>query len=437
MRDEPNTATPPPSLLRRKTEFRDSATDAKFEDREKQGGDRDSSLDISSPFGSLKRSVTNPVGAGIGGSTSPWGPPSQGSAFSAMGGFGNFALGPLGSQASQASQPAQGLAEKKSSLGSMRGESRFKNLLSKSSSEDIAASVKEKPALTNLDRLPETDDGRLPGVAANDFKNRPTRSETNPFAEELRSGSAALGGHDISPPATGIDQFGLSAFGMPSGSSSFRDLMPSQSATRTPSRTHGNEPMSPTNTNPYQSPHGDRVNNEGVEVDGTDLHHAHLPNISDLRDDSAPAPFSSVQRGPSADIAPADRSQTSSVGASRGFPSLGGLGGLPSLGSNTGWPAGSASGTPTRERSGFTGGFADPIFGSIGDLQSPVSASLGGGGIFGSHTSLSNLGTTTRPSKLGSLFPTAMQEQMRNEQPRSDDGSMRPQGKIAPSFIIS
>ncbi|KAK2848551.1 hypothetical protein FQN49_005611 [Arthroderma sp. PD_2] len=415
-RDEPNVATPPPAIMRRKTDIKESAADTKWEEKEKSFADRDPSFDISSPFGSLKRSATNPVSAGAVGSSSPWSS-NQGSAFGSMGvgAFGNFAM---------ANAAPQSATEKKASYGSLRGESRFKNLLSKGSSEDISGSSKDKSSAIGLDRLPETEDDQPREAAEEAFRNRPSRSETNPFVDERRSGSAALGGQEIGSGVGGIDQFGLSSFGMPGGSSGLRDLVASS---QPPNHTH-HEPMSPTHTNPYQSPRGDRnndVNAGDADNEGSDIQqHARLPNISDLRDDSGPGSFGSMSRsGAISDIPAADRSQTSSVGANRGFPGLGGLGGLGSLGNSSGWPTGSATGTPTRERPAF--GFGDPIFGPMSDLQSPGASGLGGGGIFGSQTNLSNMGP--RPSKLGSLFPPAMQDQMRNEQSHSNDESGKPQ----------
>ncbi|KAF3482826.1 GYF domain-containing protein [Arthroderma uncinatum] len=418
-RDESNVATPPPSILRRKTDIKESAVDSKWEEKEKSFAERDPSFDISSPFGSLKRSATNPVSAGALGSNSPWSS-NQGSAFGSMGvgAFGNFAMGSVAPQSA---------TEKKPGFGSLRGESRFKNLLSKGSSEDMSGSNKDKSSAIGLDRLAETEDDMPRETTEEAFRNRPSRSETNPFVDERRSGSAALGGQEIGTSGIGgIDQFGLSSFGMPGGTSALRDLVASS---QPPNHTH-HEPMSPTHTNPYQSPRGDRNNDVGLgdpDNEGSDIQqHARLPNISDLRDDSGHGSFSAMSRsGIISDIPAADRSQTSSVGANRGFPSLGGLGGLGSLGNSGGWPTSSATGTPTRERPAF--GFGDPIFGPMSDLQSPGASGLGGAGIFGSQTSLSNMGATSRPSKLGSLFPPAMQDQMRNEQSHSNEEPGKPQ----------
>ncbi|KAK2791040.1 hypothetical protein FQN53_007229 [Emmonsiellopsis sp. PD_33] len=422
-RDDTNTSTPPPSLLRRKTDFRDS--ESKLDEKDKENTGRDGSgLDLSSPFGSLKRSATNPVVPTVGGSASPWPSSSHGSAFSPMGAFGAFSLGPTGSQG--------GIADKKPGFGSLRGESRFKGLLSKDSSEDIGSSVKEKPSLTTLDRLPESENSSPQRGWGDSIKTRAVRSETNPFGDEPRSGSAALGGQDLdSPAASGIDQFGLS-FGITPNGPSFRDLVASQQTqpNQTPNHVHGQEPMSPTNTNPYQSPQGERVDADDIDTDGSDIQHTHLPGLSEIPEDPGMGAFGSIRRGGSAvDPSAGDRSQTSSVGGNRGFPSLTGLGGLGSLSSAGGWPTSATAGTPTRERAPFSSGFGDPIFGSMADIQSPSISALGGGGFFGSHAGVPGAG---RASKMGSLFPAAMQDQMRGEQTRPDstgiDGSMRPQG---------
>ncbi|WEW57254.1 kinesin-like protein [Emydomyces testavorans] len=425
-RDEPNTSTPPPALLRRKTDFRDSMSSSKLEEKEHEDASRDTSLDITSPFGTLKRSATNPLGVNT---SSPWPSGSHGSAFSPMGSFGNFSLGPIASPS----------AEKKTSFGSLRGESRFKNLLSKNSSEDMGISFKEKPSI--LDRLPETENDNSPQTQADMQKNRPARSDTNPF-DELQSGRVTLGGQDLNPPSTGIDQFGLSPFGLPPGGSALRDPMPGaqQPASHTPSHLHGHEPMSPTHTNPYQSPHGERSDADEVATNGSDIQHTHLPSLSELQEDSGPAAFGSFPRGvTTGEITSGDRSQTSSVGANRNFSGLGGLGVLPPLGTSSGWPTSAASGTPTRERSAFMGAFGDPIFGPMTDLQSPSLSSLGSGGFFGSHSNLSST-ANPRPSKLGSLFPPAMQGQMR-EQSRSDfsgnETVTRPQGEFFIHPLIS
>ncbi|KAJ9301918.1 hypothetical protein DTO271G3_784 [Paecilomyces variotii] len=415
-RDEPNTSTPPPALLRRKTDFRDSVSNSKLEEKEKENSARDGATDLASPFGSLKRSTTNPLSAGL--PTSPWpSSASQNASFSPMGAFGAFSLGSAGGQ------------ERRPGLGGLRGESRFKGLLSKDSSEDIGASVKENTSLSGLERLPENEsDERSQSAWGEAPKTRATRSDTNPFgSDEPRSGSAALGGsREVSTPSQGIDQLGFGAFGMTSSVPGFRELMQSHANSPSQASSHlpGQEPTSPTNTNPYQSPHGDKSTDaEDVDTDGSDVQNTHLPGLSSLRDDAGP--FASIRRAGSGmgDVSVGDRSQTSSAGPTRSFSGLGGLGGLSGLGGAGGWPPSAGVGTPTRERSAFTG-FGDPIFGSMADLQSPSLSTLGGGGFFGSHGALGTSGSIGRASKLGSLFPPAMQEQMQGDLSRQDSAGL-------------
>lgn len=415
-REEPNTSTPPPSLLRRKTDFRDATTGTKLEDKDKDPSGREG--DISSPFGSLKRSSTNPLGAGMSGSNSPWGSASQSASFSPMGTFGAFSLG---------SNTAQTPTEKKG-FGSLRGESRFKGLLSKDSSEDIPASAREKASFSNLDRLAEKENER-PSQSpwGENVKTRSGRSETNPFAEEARSGSAALGGSQDVGALPQDPDIGFSAFGMTSSIPGFRELMQSHENSRnpTPSLLHGHEPTSPTNTNPYQSPHGDKGEDD-IDTDESDIQTSQHPGLGGLRDPSGP--FGPMRRvGSGLDMPSVDRSQTSSAAGNRNFPGLGGLGGLSGLGGASGWPSSAAVGTPTREKSAFAGGFGDPIFGSMGDLQSPSLSTLGGSGFFSPTAGITGTGSIGRSSKLGSLFPS-MQEQQ-GEQPSGLDELGRQTGK--------
>ncbi|KAL4978522.1 hypothetical protein BDW66DRAFT_129760 [Aspergillus desertorum] len=423
-RDEPNTSTPPPSLLRRKTDFRDSTTVSKWEEKEKEAQGRDTA-ETSSPFGSLKRSSTNPMG--LPGSTSPWPSASQSANFSPMGAFGAFNLG----TSSAAQTPT---TEKRPGFGSLRGESRLKGLFSKDSLEDIP-SVKEKSSLSNLERLGESEaEKRAQSPWGEQLKTRAGRSETNPFSDEPRSGSAALGGsQDVSTPSQAADQLGFSAFGMTSSIPGFRDLMQSHENSRNPTpHLHGREPTSPTNTNPYQSPHGDRGDVDDVDTDGSDIQNTNHPGLSGLRDSAA---FGSIRRvGSGLDLPSVDRSQTSSVAGNRSFSNLGSLSGLPSLG-GAGWPSSGAVGTPTKERSAFATGFGDPIFGSMADLQSPSLTTLGAGGLFSPHAGISSTGSIGRSSKLGSLFPQAMQDQIQSDQPRHDLGHLD-ETQAGESFLL-
>jgi PERQ amino acid-rich with GYF domain-containing protein len=172
-RDEPSTSTPPPSLLRRKTDFRENTSTSKWDQKDKEAPARDGgSGEVASPFGSLKRSATNPTAAATGAPSSPWGAASQSANFSPMGAFGAFSLGTSASQTPT--------TEKKPGFGSVRGESRLKGLFSKDSSEDISASIREKPSLSNLERLAE-DQGekRSQSPWGKTVKTRTGRSETH------------------------------------------------------------------------------------------------------------------------------------------------------------------------------------------------------------------------------------------------------------------
>lgn len=423
-RDEPNTSTPPPSLLRRKTDFRDTSSGVKLEEKDREG-------EASSPYGSLKRSSTNPLASGVSGSSSPWGSASQSASFSPMGTFGAFSLG------SNTGQTAT--TEKKPGFGSLRGESRFKNLLSKDSSEDLPASAKERSSLGNLERLSEQEsERRSQSPWAENVKTRTGRSETNPFAEEPRSGSAALGGsQDIGGPSHDPDQLGFSAFGMTSSIPGVRELMQSHENSRnpTPNLLQSHEPTSPTNTNPYQSPHGEKVDDD-VDTDGSDIQPSQHPGLGGLRDSSGP--LGSMRRvGSGLDMPSIDRSQASSAGGNRNLSGLGGLSGLSGLGGPSGWPSSAAVGTPTREKSAFTSGFGDPIFGSMADLQSPSLATLGGGGFFGSNTGITGSGSIGRSSKLGSLFPSSMQDQPPGDQTRQDFGGLEEMSRQAGKSLIN
>lgn len=90
------------------------------------------------------------------------------------------------------------------------------------------------------------------------------------------------------------------------------------------------------------------------------------------------------------------------------------MGGMPGLGNVSGWPSSGTIGTPTRERAAFSG-FGETAFSTSADMQSPTVSTLGGGGFFGSHGGLSGTGSIGRGSKMGSLFPPAMQDQTQGD----------------------
>jgi PERQ amino acid-rich with GYF domain-containing protein len=338
-------------------------------------------------------------------STGPASPWSAAPSSATMGNFGSFAM------VTPVNPPTPN--EKRPGFG--RGESRLAHLMPKESSEDVPSKPSERS-----------------------WRSRP-RTDTDPFGDEAPTGSAALGGgQDISPPsnqqrrAQGLDtpvRGASSDVGM-SDMPGFRDSLQRGQSYQTPQGNHGeHDELSPAETNPFRSPPEDRTDQDDESYDGESLQQGRLQNLGGIPEHSANA-FGSLPRGFSnAAFDGSDRSQTSSVGASKGFPTLGGLPSFSNLGGVGGWPtSGNPLGTPDREnRPGYPAAFGSSIFGSTGDLQSP-----GFGGINnmfgpGSSGNISGSGTIGRGSKLGSLFPAAMQAQMQTNEPdaTADSGEAR------------
>lgn len=441
-REESSISSPPLSLFRRKTELKETFGLSSEDSNKDNGGP---SMPAASPFGSLRRTSTQPVSAGINGPSSPWSgaPPSAG--FSPMGAFGNFAVGGGSAQTPIAD-------EKKPGFGSVRGQSRFKGLMSAGGSEDKGLKVKEKASMNNLERLAESTNEPTQAQWANDRTALPRNSNAGLYGDEedFGTGSAALGGDDASPPLsqssryrnpdrqTSYDEIGFSSVGVSSDMPPFRELMQRRdyAQQQTPHGRHqgignSNEPMSPTNTNPYQSPEGEKAIPEDVDTDESDLHSSHYPGA---------APFGHGSRGlqNQLDGQIGDRSQTSSTGASRGFPSLGGLGDLGSLGGSGAWSAApGAIGTPSRAQPGFGAAFGDAASGTLADLTSRSQSGLSGSTLFGTGST----GTINRNSRLSSLLPNAMQDQMRGDPSRHEQGFgdggdsfLKDSGHNAPGF---
>jgi len=343
-RSDPVTNTPPPALLRRRTDYQD---DPQEKDETQPARMHDS------PFASLRRSGTGgPPSAGLNPpSASPW-PSGPSSTFGSMGAFGSMVAD------GGAAEPGPG---QRPGFGSARSTSRFKDILGKAN-EDMSPSVKEKASFTGLEQLPEEDD---PSAKIREtLKTRPNRSETNPYDDLMpRSGSAALSAHDDS----GVEQMGFSAV-----------------SNQTPHHRFNQDPTSPTNTNPYQSPYGGR-----------------------MPDDEGPDPQPGMQSFGRRDVfSGADHRAQNSFGSLRGASSgMAGLGGLP------GWdnPSFSAA-TPGRDRPPVSAAFGDSVFSPLGGLQSP--SAFSGSTFFGAGSSF---GRGTSQTRLGLPFPPAMQEQMRSE----------------------
>ena len=115
--------------------MRDESSQSAIDDSDKGFGH--------APVGSLRRISTGPLSAGLGGGpASPWANQPQTAGPTAMGSFGNLGLGGGSGQ------------EKRLPMGG-RGESRFRGLMGKQSSEDISRGIREKTSIPNLGRLDE------------------------------------------------------------------------------------------------------------------------------------------------------------------------------------------------------------------------------------------------------------------------------------------
>lgn len=340
--------TPTPSIIRRRTDLQD--------EHQEKDDTRAAALENTSPFGSLRRTGTAgpPIATLNSSSASPWSAGPQ-SAFSSISAFAN-----MDSEASSShDMPAQ-----RPPFGNTRSTSRFKDIMGKVN-EDASPSVKEKSSFSDrLAKLPEEDDGIQARIQEH-IRNRPNRSETNPYDEDNvpgRTSSAALGAPD--DPAI-MQQMGFNPY-----------------TAQTPHNRFNVDPTSPTNTNPYQSPHGGRMP-EDEAMEG-------LPTgqLYGRRD---------VFAGP-------EHRGQNSFGSLRG--TSGSASGLGTLG---GWTnPGFGSGTPGRERPNVSSAFGNSLFSPMGELQSP--GAFGTNNFFGS-----GFGAPARDSRLGLPFPPAMQEQMRSD----------------------
>ncbi|KAL8810565.1 MAG: hypothetical protein Q9200_002487, partial [Gallowayella weberi] len=415
-------ATPPPSLLRRRTDFKDNPFGLASEDK-----GEGNLMEGAGPFGGLKRTTTGPIGSTVNGPSSPWSAAPQSSGFAPMGAFGNFSLG---GSTGQLPTPS----EKKPAYGSVRGESRFKGLMSPESSEDMSAKVKEKASVNSLERLAESSNETA--VRGNDLPHSTQVTGPLPHEEEsYQAGSAALGGDDASPPRQASLRFGeskqsvaredtgFSGFGAPSDMASFREMMQRRDMSHSHSQySQGqqlNEPMSPTSTNPYQSPEAERAVPDDLENEVSDYRGSNIPAAAGFG-------HSSRVHASQFDGTASDRSRTSSAGASRGFPNLGTLGGLAGLGGLNTWSAApGAVGTPSRVMPGASAAVPDTGYGGLDDLSSPTHGQAASSSFFGVP---GNVGAIGRGNKLGSLFPSVMQEQIRGDQSFNDAGDAASKG---------
>ncbi|KAK5175418.1 kinesin-like protein [Saxophila tyrrhenica] len=400
-RNDQRAPSPPPSLQRRRTDTKDGGR-----------GDAEDKT-ASTPFGSIRRNPTGPLSAGLGGPSSPWSNAPQSAGLSPMGSFGNFGLG----------QAAQ--TEKRSGVGSGRAESRFKNLLSKDNGEETGMrSLERKSSLTGASWRPQQSHGL--GGAPLEEADEDTPSGSAALAEdaEISESHQRQGGFGTPGRAEPSDR-GFGAFGMTSDGQGFGQGFMQQ----TPGQHRqmgGNEPMSPTDTNPYQSPEQQRgLNSLMQEMEGENSrqlpglggypgeqsqHFGGLGGLGALPNLGRPGGVGAMN----------DRSQNSSVNANRGF---GGLGGLGQLGGGSGaaaWPSSHGGlGTPTRSTAGLSSAFGGGIFAtSTGDVHSPGLAGLGGGSMMSPHPNAGG-------SRMASMFPQSMQDQMRQGEHERDLGAER------------
>lgn len=331
--------------------------------RESEPDDPDADQSFRDASGKLPPSGLTRVNTSDGGvSMSAIWPPS-GQTTPGTGSFGNFSL------------PSSSTVGDKRVGGSGTGGSRLAHLMPKESHDSSAARYGDNHGSSGHQS----------------WRPRP-RTDTDPFGDEELAGSAVLGGSQDTG-VVGNPQAGrVGILGTPVKGSASDFGMTGLSLGSQPG---DNGPVSPSETNPYRSPPNDRHEHDEGDPSGTERFNATSLN----KQQSA---IGSVTRGFStAAFEGSDRSQTSSVGP-KGY----------SLGALSGWPAtaGPAAGTPDRERPNFGNIFGSSLFNPVGDLQSPGLSNLSN--VFGP----SSTGNMSRGSKLGSLFPPAMQAQMQSHE---------------------
>ncbi|GJN79235.1 hypothetical protein PLIIFM63780_002748 [Purpureocillium lilacinum] len=336
-------------LPRKPTELKESEPD----DGESEHGAREGQGKL--PFGTLMRSNTS----GSVGVSAIW--PTSSQAAPSGGAFGNFAL------------PTSAVGEKRA--GGAAGGSRLAHLIPKDN-QDTAAPKSGEAASSQQS-----------------WRSRP-RTDTDPFGDDELSGSAVLGGAQDTASSSHASAGRVGILGTPVKGSTGDFGMSGLNLGAGQSGDDG--PVSPSETNPYRSPPAERHGHDDNDQSGSgrglgqDTNEAH-------------GNFGSIGRGfGAAAFDGGDRSQTSSAGP-KNYP----------LGSLSGWPApvGPSSGTPDRERPNFSNAFGSSLFSPMGELQSPGLSNFGS--VFGPPGAGGiGAGSIGRGSKMGSLFPPAMQAQM-------------------------
>ncbi|GAP86954.2 putative gyf domain-containing protein [Rosellinia necatrix] len=321
------------------------AKDPMFEEPEEDLGLRDTATKPTSIAGVARANTAS--GVTTFGGPSMWQTPSSGG-LPGLGSFGNFAL------------PGSAIGEKRS--GNPRGESRMTHIIPRDNLDSPGNKLGDGSAIPDSNRS---------------WRLRP-RTDTDPFGDEALSGSAVLGGaQDTSPPPMSHPQLHTQLYDTPVKGSAGEFGMAGLNLGG-----HGGHdptPLSPSETNPYRSPPGERGEHDG----GSDRPHGFGGGGEPASSYGGGMPRSFAHNA----FEGSDRSQTSSVGA-KAHPGLGGM---------SGWPL---ANTPDRERAPFSG-FGSAFFGQMGDMQSP---GLGGlGGVFAPATTggLGGTGSYGRASAIG------------------------------------
>lgn len=314
--------------------------------------------------GGLARTST--TGGGV--SMSAIWPPS-GQTTPSAGGFGNFSL-----------PSSSAVGDKRVGGGVASGGSRLAHLIPKESHDSSTARSGDNQSSSSQ----------------HSWRPRP-RTDTDPFGEGELSGSAVLGGSQDTSVAGNSHLGRVGVLGTPIKGSAGEFGM---SGLSLGGQAGDVGPVSPSETNPYRSPPNDRRDHDEGDPSGPERFSATTQNEQH-------STMGSVARGfGTTTFEGSDRSQTSSVGP-KGY----------SLGSLSGWPAtaGPSVGTPDRERPNFGNVFGSSLFSPGGDLQSPGLSNLSN--VFGpAGTGGLATGNISRGSKLGSLFPPAMQAQMQSHE---------------------
>ena len=354
-RDEPNTTTPTSALLHRRADLKDGSLNSLLD----KSARLDGGIDTGSPFSSWKRNVSGPMSAGLTGPSSPWAAAAPQSA--GFGAFGNFSYeGPSATPATP--------GEKRPGFGNLRGESRFKGLMNKDSSEDIGVKFRDKPA-SGLGNLAES------------FveKHGDAGLETH---EEERIGSAALlddNVHSPIDPSSEKKMFDDIGFGAPSHLPGGRIGQDSLGLV-------DSDIMNSTGTNSHQN----------LDIDDRFFQANADEGLGNVGSFNSRMQISRQQMTGGFD-SPGEKSQSSFVGPQRNFPPISGLGSISGLGGPYPWST-TTQGGYSQQRTAQA--FGSGIFSSMADISSP-------GGAFGTPT---NSAFPSTRSKMGALFPEHVRE---------------------------